>query len=283
MSHWLDDAAQRLAEGNYSRRRLLGIGGMAAASSLTGALARPLRALAHEPSCENFPCLPPDVCCGGKRCCNGTTEFCCDGECFPKSRGTARFGCCHDRTYNTTEEFCCRSPHTGACFNGETCCGSEKCCATAEFCCDGGCFPKSRGTARFGCCHDRTYNTTEEFCCPLPHSQSCFHGETCCSYGKCCAPDEECCADECVAKGTCKHTPKPTGCNPEMLGSRPCPADSFCCYQEGIGDPGCCAPTSAGPNSCCSCGKTCKGYPVSACIHGVANQIQACDDYCLPC
>jgi hypothetical protein len=257
MSDWLDDAAQALAAGRFSRRQVLRRAAAVAGGGLVASLTTPVatRAAAGEP-------------CGSKVC--SPSQFCCAGRCFPDKPD---LGCCHDATYDPRTEHCCplhRKHEFHVCdLVDETCCGENDCCKHDEFCCAGRCFPRRRN---LGCCHDATYDPASETCCPLhPHDgfHVCAKDETCCGRDGCCGKGHECCGSgggaHCVPKGKCH----------ESCGGSTCGQGQHCCHGRQCCTGPCCHDSCCvGPDDqCCSNNGGCCGpkdicCPQGCCIYG---------------
>jgi hypothetical protein len=253
VSHWFDDAARGLSEGRVTRRAVLRRGGAVAGGALLASVTRPLGVVtrasaAPRPSVPcpdvNARCSAPDVCCGGKQCCNSTTEFCCGGSCIRRRPGV---GCCHDRTYDPGVEKCCPQGVGHACFKDEECCGTSECCKKGQQCCNSG---KLRYCAPTG------------HCCPKgQHRVTCGTGKV-----LCCPEGEFCCGGQCCKTGEC-HDGKCGGkCPPGQqmcFGKCGCPSDAKCCDKgDCVGATGqfvCCAVTTGSfvraGNACCVGGK----------------------------
>jgi hypothetical protein len=256
VSHWFDDAARGLSEGRVTRRAVLRRGGAVAGGALLASVTGPLGLMTHANAAtasgvpcpgSDAACLAPDVCCGGKHCCNSTMQFCCGGSCIPRRPGT---GCCHDSTYDPSEEKCCpqgSGPLGHACFKNEECCGTSECCKKGEQCCNSGklryCAPKGH-------------------CCPKgQHRVTCGAGK-----GLCCPEGEFCCGGQCCKTGDC-HEGKCGGkCPPGQqmcFGKCGCPSDAKCCDKgDCAGATGqfvCCGVTTGAfvraGNACCVGGK----------------------------
>jgi hypothetical protein len=248
MGHWLDDAARKLADDQQSRRELLKRSGAVAGGAVLASLGiapRVARAATGVP-CPDFdtPCFSPDIC--------------CDDSCITPDE---RLGCCHDSTYDPHDEHCCaKASHDRghACFNDETCCGTDDCCKHDEVCCDGTCLKPDK---HLGCCNDSTYDPHSEKCCHYADKDSghaCFKDEECCGATECCKHDEDCCSSGklayCAPKGhCCPHGQHRVECG-HGEAALCCPEGEYCCNG------GC-----AKPEECCGTGVCPKG---SHCCHG---------------
>ena len=182
-------------------------------------------------------------------------EFCCGGSCI---KDKPDVGCCHDFTYDTRINHCCPLQgkddlHVCALVD-ETCCGEGLCCKHDELCCGGSCI---KDKPDVGCCHDFTYDTRINHCCPL-HGKNDLHvcdkQETCCGLDGCCKQDEECCGKgagaHCVPKGKCG----------KRCGGKVCAQNETCCNGH-------CCPDGHCHNGQCLCGgETCPS-PMHCC-HG---------------
>ena len=282
MSHWLDDAARRLAEGTFTRRAVLRRSTTAAGGALLASVAGPLAAFtpaARAAGCPNLPCPPGEACCGGSTCCNSNTHTCCEGLCIQDG---GPVGCCGDRVYARS---------------AVTCCGGKRCNKSTHFCCGTQCHRRgsmsdvavARPTTRTSrCCppagSGRHSCAKNEHCCGT--SQCCTKGEQCCNSGKLsyCAPTGRCCprGQHRVACGTGKHLCCPDGeyccggkcckpsncyngkCNKRNCGGRDCPPGQACCNPA---TESCVTPFPAGP----FCIGDCDGEPkvqVTCCPNG---------------
>ena len=292
MSHWLDDAARGLSEGRYNRRQVLARGGTVAGGALVASVTGPIGTLTRATAatlggvpCPDFnsPCLFPDTCCGGHKCCDHTTEFCCGGSCIERAPGEV--GCCHDSTYDPRTDKCCPHAEKGnasghACSKHEKCCGERACCDhRTEFCCGGSCIERAPGEV--GCCHDSTYDPRTDKCCPHAEKgnasgHACSKHEKCCGATECCKKGEQCCSSGklayCARKGHCC----PKGQHRVTCGGGKhlcCPEDEYCCGGT------CCKSGQCANGHCCATGQTPCGTGTSAtccnpsdCNNGVCGQ-----------
>jgi hypothetical protein len=265
LSNWLDDAARRLANGGVSRRDLLKRSGAVAGGALLGSVAVPGGAAARRGAgvpCPDFdsPCLPPDICCGGDACITPS----------------ARLGCCHGSTYDPHIEHCCAKAERDqghACFNDESCCGTDDCCKRDEVCCSGRCLKPSK---RLGCCHGSTYDPHIENCChdaTAGQGHACFNDEQCCGATECCKHGQECCSSGtlayCAPKGhCCPHGQHRVECG-HGKGSLCCPEGEYCCNGGCAKPDQCCGTGVCPPGSHCCHGKQCCTGPcckISCCV-----------------
>ncbi len=298
MSHWLDDDARGLSDGRYNCRQVLRRGSLVAGGALLASVTTPIENVVRATSrtgvpCPDFnsPCLSPNTCCGGDKCCDNATEFCCGGGCIKRHPWVA---CCHGAgTYDPKIEKCCPNPsgQFHACDKSEKCCGTRDCCNKSEQCCHSGklayCAPKGH-------------------CCPKgQHRVACGTGKR-----LCCPDDENCCGGTCCKTGQC-HNGKcnKSACSPSNPHGT-CPSGQTCCggyccltanCSDGqcfepcgpsCGRPGALAPCGGGANydGCCGEGECCtanyaeNGVPISniCCPYTPSFASLACCGVCCP-
>lgn len=290
MSDWLDDAARGLADGRYSRRRVLKSGAAAALASFGISLGSPRRALAATRSqCGPYTLRPGWQCCDNERPFDPTVEKCCGrgnvclhamdccGEacCAPAGRqGTPPEHCCHGRLCCYEDERCCGLPGSPddpptCCSSGEVCCKSRSadggvqtaCCGQDVECCDGRCCELHET-----CCDKRCIDPRLETCCPS--GSTCPPDKTCCGKSSCCSASEDCCSDgRCAPKGTCET------CDP------PCSALDECCHGRCVPQGQCEHPAVK------LCGHEKRPCPAGTicCPSGICAPGDECDDLCGGC
>jgi len=285
VSHWLDDSAQGLADGRFSRRQVLNRGVVALAGALAASF-MPLRRRVLIPAVKT--CGDQHVPQNWKCCGSGgnqvgydpRTHECCDQRPAGDLNGAANTVCsldeggccglqCEKDVCTGSNMACCsdlEAPVRSTCYDFEThtCCGNGEACPREDGCCGYGplggpgaissatCTSKYCKTPGNKCCHsdksgDFCYDPTTHFCCPYPNEHPCRKGQTCCDVDGCCDTlTEDCCGGKCVPKGTCRRPP----CNPDVKGYAPCPNEApYCCKNVGNPkDPGTCFPPT---QTCC--------------------------------
>jgi hypothetical protein len=252
MSHWLDQAAQGLAEGRLTRRTVLRrAGGAAVGVTLASLGLRPARARAQGQPCNSvLPCPAGETCCDGScvdlqsdisHC--GTCRNTCGGQGSDCYQGSCRCGeggltYCEKPGYNGGP---CDDPLPN-CFNlHQDICNCGRCghiCEQDEDCLGGDCVckDKTRRLASGKCCPEG-HLTCGDHCCDL--AEKCEGGKCVCKNGKphcgprsgsrvCCTKDQECCgkgsSQTCCQKGKCKKG-KCEGLCPNL---RPCRSSYDC-------------------------------------------------------
>jgi len=288
MSHWLDDAAQGLSEGRYSRRHILRRGAAIAGGAFVASVTGPLTLLtpaarANIGPLEDCKTLCSDIfdkCCDGlhvfapspyapgevgTHCCSGPKDCCIYGCYEPRHEQ-----CCGSGQVCEKNEHCCgigdASEH--CCKDKRQCCGItsklKRCCKKGEWCVGSGqdqrCCPEPKtlcGTGADATCCD-SLSCFDGICCPgsifgaheatVCNGQCCAAGGTCCAQTLCCVEGESCCQD---ASG-----------NPTCCSSTCCSSGNFCCTAgQSCCDSGCCddacCEDGQGGSACCTDGTTC--------------------------
>jgi hypothetical protein len=270
MRHWLDEAAQGLAEGSCTRRRVIARGSGVLVGSTLVSLGAPLRALGlvEAKRCFVHTCPPGQTCCDNEYCYDPAREKCCPGGkgniCF---RGDLCCGehCCHRKN----GEGCCLGELCCDVRAGETCCGVKGSVVNAPECCPSELHCKTgtyQGEDYTACCksHESVcgeghcYDPATHKCCggkPCPRHQECCHGH-------CCSRNQECCGGKvCCAKGDCHDGICQSKACRGQRDNAPCLGTGFCCKGA------CYTATKQGATGTCCGGQPCYGDCVQNVCH----------------